>query len=56
MLRNLKYFLSITGRLSESELEACVNYFDMGVEGFVKIADIQRKYPQENDIKNFNPK
>ena len=56
MLRNLKYFLSTAGRLSANELEACVNYFDMGVEGFVKTADIQKKYPSDSDIKSYKQK
>ena len=56
MLRNLKYFLSYPANLSQNELDACVSYFDFSVEGFVKIADIQKKYPSDNDIKNYKTK
>ena len=56
MLRNFKYFLSFVANLSQNQLDACVNYFDTNSEGFVKIADIQKKYPSDIDIKNYKTK
>ena len=56
MLRNFKYFLSFVANLSQNQLDACVNYFDTNGEGFVKIADIQKKYPSDSDIKNYKTK
>jgi hypothetical protein len=53
--RNLKHFLHMAN-LSPLELECTTSFLDKGNEGYISIADLQKKYPSEADIKNYKEK
>jgi hypothetical protein len=42
--------------LSPLELECTTSFLDKGNEGYIAVADLQKKYPSEADIKTYKEK